>query len=246
MQLYTEHFGVGERLVVLIHGLGATGAVWRRVAPLLVSRGFRVMIPDLRGHGRSPRQGPWGAGIHAADIAEAIADEEPANTILFGHSFGGVVAALVGSGLFGPVPARVIALGVKTDWDDAEIAATRALAEKPPRLFATPEEAEARYLKVAGLEGLVAPGGPETAGGIRSEGGGWTLSADPKVYLCVGPDVPAVLRLCRAPLRLAAGSADPMASPTTMRVIDPGAIFLPGSPHSAQLADPEAVAALVE
>jgi pimeloyl-ACP methyl ester carboxylesterase len=38
--------------VVLVHGAPQTGYCWRRVIPLLSGR-FRVVVPDLRGYGRS-------------------------------------------------------------------------------------------------------------------------------------------------------------------------------------------------
>ena len=38
--------------VVLLHGIGADHTVWNAVLPLLTP-GFRVLAPDLRGHGRS-------------------------------------------------------------------------------------------------------------------------------------------------------------------------------------------------
>jgi pimeloyl-ACP methyl ester carboxylesterase len=39
--------------VVLCHGLTMEGPQFRETAPVLVERGFRVLMPDLRGHGRS-------------------------------------------------------------------------------------------------------------------------------------------------------------------------------------------------
>jgi pimeloyl-ACP methyl ester carboxylesterase len=40
--------------VVLLHGLGDSRRTWRRTAPLL-ARDFRVLMPDLPGHGWSGR-----------------------------------------------------------------------------------------------------------------------------------------------------------------------------------------------
>lgn len=243
--MHVERGGQGDRLAVLLHGLGATGAVWHGVARALARRGWRWMAPDLRGHGRSPHGGPFGYGMHAADLAGLLAAEDPGATVLLGHSFGGVVAALAASGLFGPVPARVVALGVKTDWSAAEVAQAQAQAGRPGRVFATRAEALDRYLKVSGLAGLIGPDAPEAEGGIRAQGEGWVLAMDPGVFGAVGPDVPAILAAVRCPLRLAAGAEDPMVSPATMRRLDPGAILLPGLPHNAHVANPEAVAALL-
>lgn len=245
MRLHVERGGAGPELVVLLHGLGATAAVWRGVADLVAARGRRWLAPDLRGHGRTGGPGPFGYGMQAADLAALLAPEDPGRVIVVGHSFGGVVAALTASGLFGPIPARVVALGVKTDWRESEVAGAQAMATRPARTFATRAEAMDRYLKVSGLSGLVGPDAPETYGGIRPQDDGWALAMDPGVYAAVGPDVPAILSACRAPLRLAAGADDPMASPATLRRIDPGAVLLPGLPHNAHVADPVAVAALL-
>jgi len=243
--LWAAGGGSGDDTVLLLHGLGATAAVWHGVAQALQARGQRWLAPDLRGHGRSPSGGPFGYGNHAADIAALLAGQDMGRVTVLGHSFGGVVAALLGSGLFRPVPARVVTLGVKTDWSEAEIAGALAMAARPARLFASRDEALARYLKVSGLDGLVPPDAPETEGGIRARGEGWALAMDPGVFGAVGPDIAALLAACRAPLRMAAGADDPMVSPDSMRRLDPGAVLLPGLPHNAQVADPVAVADLV-
>ncbi|GAB3614742.1 alpha/beta fold hydrolase [Humibacter ginsengisoli] len=44
--------------IVLLHGHPRTGSTWHRVAPLLVAAGFTVVVPDLRGYGRSTAPQP--------------------------------------------------------------------------------------------------------------------------------------------------------------------------------------------
>ena len=51
-QLYYEERGTGEPLLLLHGGTGA-GADWRHVFTTGDPAGFRVIVPDLRGHGRS-------------------------------------------------------------------------------------------------------------------------------------------------------------------------------------------------
>jgi len=47
--------GSGEPILVLLHGLGATGDVWEGWRPLLTGRWpGRWLAPDLPGHGGSP------------------------------------------------------------------------------------------------------------------------------------------------------------------------------------------------
>jgi acyl transferase domain-containing protein/acyl-CoA synthetase (AMP-forming)/AMP-acid ligase II/acyl carrier protein/predicted alpha/beta-fold hydrolase len=87
-------------LVLCLHGILEQGAAWCEVAARLAERGYCVVAPDLRGHGRSDRVGPGGsynlldflADIDA--IVEQIADKP---FILVGHSLGSVIAAMFAS-----------------------------------------------------------------------------------------------------------------------------------------------------
>lgn len=244
--LHVERGGTGADLVVLLHGLGATGAVWHRLARAIEARGRRWIAPDLRGHGRSPSAGPFGFGLHAADVATLLRDEDPARVTLLGHSFGGVVGALLAGGLFGPLPARLETLGVKLTWSEADLAGARAAAQRPARLFATRDDAQERYARIAGLHGLVAPEAPEMAGGVTAVEGGYALAMNPGVFSAADASVPDLLRRVRVPLRMAAGAEDPMVTLAEMTAIDPAARLLPGQPHNAQITAPEAVLALLD
>jgi pimeloyl-ACP methyl ester carboxylesterase len=51
IQMYYETQGEGEPLV-LLHGFSGSGGAWRRFVPEL-SKQYRLIVPDLRGHGRS-------------------------------------------------------------------------------------------------------------------------------------------------------------------------------------------------
>jgi pimeloyl-ACP methyl ester carboxylesterase len=55
MQLHLRTWGKGDRVVVLIHGLSSHATSWDGVGTSLAERGFRVVAPDLRGHGSSTR-----------------------------------------------------------------------------------------------------------------------------------------------------------------------------------------------
>ena len=43
------------RPVLLLHGFPDTGRLWRHQVPALAAAGFRVIVPDLRGYGRSDK-----------------------------------------------------------------------------------------------------------------------------------------------------------------------------------------------
>jgi pimeloyl-ACP methyl ester carboxylesterase len=83
--------GAGPPLV-LVHGLGGSATNWCELVPLLARR-YRLLIPDLPGHGRSDPL-PAVSGLDSfADRVVAVMEEEggvPAPVV--GHSLGGVVA----------------------------------------------------------------------------------------------------------------------------------------------------------
>jgi pimeloyl-ACP methyl ester carboxylesterase len=83
--------GGSGREAVLLHGLGGSAANWAAVAgPLAGSH--RVLVPDLPGHGGSPRP-PRGADVawFADAVAEAMREAGCGRALIVGHSFGGLV-----------------------------------------------------------------------------------------------------------------------------------------------------------
>ena len=80
--------GVGPT-VALVHGYGGAASNWALVAPRLAER-FRVIVPDLPGHGgSSPLPGPPELVDPYSERLGALLDA-PATVV--GHSFGAVVA----------------------------------------------------------------------------------------------------------------------------------------------------------
>ncbi|WP_328812704.1 alpha/beta fold hydrolase [Rhodococcus sp. NBC_00297] len=81
--------------VVLVHGMGGDGHTWDAFARTLVRRGRRVVVPDLRGHGRSGRARSYLFGEFGDDL-EALLDHLSLTRVdLVGHSLGGHAATLV-------------------------------------------------------------------------------------------------------------------------------------------------------
>jgi pimeloyl-ACP methyl ester carboxylesterase len=74
-------------VLVLVHGLGASGRALERVAPLLAAR-FRVIVPDLPGFGETGG-GPTTIEGMARAVLEVVDAEE---FVAAGHSMGGLVA----------------------------------------------------------------------------------------------------------------------------------------------------------
>ena len=65
LRLSYEIHGAGERVVVLLHGILLDSQMNRRLAADLAEQGFRVVLLDLPGHGRSER--PRHASAHRMD-----------------------------------------------------------------------------------------------------------------------------------------------------------------------------------
>ena len=83
--------GAGEPLI-LLHGLGDSHRTWRRLAPLLATR-YRVMAPDLAGHGFSGRpDAPYTLDWHAGVVAEWMDRVGVSRAHFCGHSYGGGIA----------------------------------------------------------------------------------------------------------------------------------------------------------
>ncbi|MFC9248669.1 alpha/beta fold hydrolase [Streptomyces sp. NPDC057136] len=90
---HTDRPGNGPTLL-LVHGWGGDGAEWSAHRRLWVHR--RVVVPDLRGHGRSPRpRSGYGPRDYAADLAALLDELGTGPVVAVGHSMGGqVVTAL--------------------------------------------------------------------------------------------------------------------------------------------------------
>src|SRR5438874_2142286 len=84
------HYLVGGQgpPLVLVHGLGGAASNWVELAPLLTSR-FRLLVPDLAGHGRSERlPGPASLDVFAGQLAALMELAEMPAAPVVGHSFG--------------------------------------------------------------------------------------------------------------------------------------------------------------
>jgi pimeloyl-ACP methyl ester carboxylesterase len=107
--LVVEEHGAGSLPLVLVHGMVADATFWRSTVRALDGR-HRLIIPELRGHGRS---GPAGDGDYSiaacASDLEAVLDAfDLTRVVLVGHSFGASVAIELASRF----PDRVAALVV--------------------------------------------------------------------------------------------------------------------------------------
>ncbi|AXH95247.1 alpha/beta fold hydrolase [Ornithinimicrobium avium] len=218
--------------MVLLHGLGAVGGVWRGVAS----------APDLPGHGRAAWEPSYSYEGHARAVLEDLPDG-PVDVV--GHSMGGVVALVLAALAPGRVRS-VVGLGIKVRWSPEELAHVAALAQKPPRTFATRDEAAERFLKVAGLTGLVAADDPVVDAGTASRGdGSWTLAQDPRTFGVGAFDMPQLLGAAACRVVLARGEHDRLVSHEELAALVDVPVTLRGLGHNAHVEDLDAVLALL-
>jgi esterase len=81
--------------VVLLHALAARTNTWSDFAAALIGAGRHVIVPDLRGHGRSVRVEQYPLGEFARDTIGLLDRLELPTADLVGHSLGGHVALTV-------------------------------------------------------------------------------------------------------------------------------------------------------
>lgn len=118
--------------VVCIHTAGQSGVQWRRVASALAARGYRVVVPDLPGHGRSEPagNGPVTSLVTYGDwlwkVLDALSVDRP---FVVGCSIGGKLtlelATRPGRPLAGAIameaeagPGRVNVSGLRRELED--------------------------------------------------------------------------------------------------------------------------------
>lgn len=86
--------GAGEPLL-LLHGIMVSGAMFDPLVALLSDR-YRMLIPDLRGHGRSGAlPGPYDVAALAADLDAVRSEAGFERCAVMGYSHGGAVAQQV-------------------------------------------------------------------------------------------------------------------------------------------------------
>src|SRR6266508_592960 len=89
--LYFTEYGSGPPLL-LVHGLMVTGEMFEPVIGHLAAR-HRVIVPDLRGHGRSRGlPSPYTAAQLAADLSLLLDHLGIESTAVLGYSQGGAIA----------------------------------------------------------------------------------------------------------------------------------------------------------
>jgi pimeloyl-ACP methyl ester carboxylesterase len=152
---------VGDgRPLILLHGLAADGTMWLRPGQGLADAGFRLILPDLRGHGQSAK--PHDGGAYPLDV---LADDGLAlvehlgldDYDLGGYSLGAriVVRMLVR----GATPRRAIVAGqglreVLGIGGGAGAMLRRVIAGAGTHQPGSPEERTERWMRSSGVDSV--------------------------------------------------------------------------------------------
>lgn len=143
-KLLVKHYrpsqGTSSRTLLIVHGMSEHSGRYDHIAPNVVDRGWNLIIPDLRGHGRS-----GGAPIHIKRFRQYVGDLQtirrkfrlrPRNTALLGHSMGGLVAlraVQLWPGRFACLVLMSPLLGVKVEIPALTVTTGRVLSYFAPR-----------------------------------------------------------------------------------------------------------------
>jgi pimeloyl-ACP methyl ester carboxylesterase len=81
--------------VVLLHGFPDSSRLWRHQVPALSAAGFKVIVPDLRGYGRSDKPAEveaYGMRFLVGDVLGVMSDAGVQRAHVVGHDWGAAIA----------------------------------------------------------------------------------------------------------------------------------------------------------
>lgn len=220
IRLYAENAGGGGPPVLFVHGFPLSGELWHPTVERLERTGeSRLIVPDLRGHGRSEATAQASMTRYADDLVElldALGERRP--VVFVGLSMGGII----GFEFFRRHRARLGAL---------VLVCTRANAEPPeglPRREAMAQAAlrdGSRVVADAMIGNMFAPG---VAPQLRQR---WydIMAATPAIgvaaaarALAARPDSFPTLPRIDVPTLVIAGDSDAITPPEGLREIHAG------------------------
>ena len=94
IQMYYAIYGAANAgvPVIMLHGGLGHSDVWGYQIPALTAAGYKVVVADSRGHGRSTRSAqPYGYGLMASDVAALLDYLKIPKAAIVGWSDGGII-----------------------------------------------------------------------------------------------------------------------------------------------------------
>ncbi|KAA3610970.1 MAG: alpha/beta fold hydrolase [Calditrichaeota bacterium] len=94
MKLFQQIYGEDDPAIIILHGILGSGRNWHTAAKILAAN-HRVIVPDLRNHGRSPHSDMHRIAGMVDDVISLQQQTQASPSILLGHSMGGLIACEV-------------------------------------------------------------------------------------------------------------------------------------------------------
>ncbi len=251
-KLFYTALGAGP-YVVLLHPTPVDHRFWMPVAEVLAGK-YRVIVPDLRGHGQSELgEGPITVEKLAADAERLLDHLEIAKALLGGCSIGGYTLFEI----WRTMPSRVEAFAFCCSKAQADTEAARAKREET--IAKVRERGTAEFIE-SNLETLIGSAArrrwPEKIAEAREMMQGVPVESIIAVQqgLAARPDSVVTARTLRVPCCVMAGGEDPATPPADMRLLAEqirnggyGAEYseIPDAGHFAPFEQPELVARIL-
>jgi 3-oxoadipate enol-lactonase len=251
-QLFYTALGQGPPLV-LLHPTPVDHRFWLPVAQVLAHR-YRVIVPDLRGHGQSAAgDGPITVERLAADAARLLDDLGIARSLFAGCSIGGYTLYEI----WRSVPERVQGLGFCCAKPQADNDAARRKREE--NIATIRERGVADFIEST-LETVIGPTARRRWPQKTAEARAMMQAVLPEAMIAIQqglaarPDSVATARTLRVPCCVLAGGEDPGSTPADMRLLAEqirnggyGAEYqeIPDAGHFAPFEQPELVARIL-
>jgi pimeloyl-ACP methyl ester carboxylesterase len=234
MKLETWTQGDGPRTAALLHGASMGGEVWRDFGKILVVKyDIKLILLDMRGHGRSPRADHYRVSDFVGDLVETLPQ---GLDFVIGQSLGGVTGAWAMSDV---KPKRFIGLDPAFTADRWSAFLLRNVGPLQPKM--------SDWL-LARLGAPVKGSAPDTLERFRAMWANWDRrmmrelvpSGRKNPFVPIPPAVPSTLVLADPSFVIAPKVAD------ELRSLGWDVRIKPGGEHDLHLQDPAGLAELLD
>jgi pimeloyl-ACP methyl ester carboxylesterase len=210
--------GEHDPTVLLVHGNGGHAHWWDALVPFFVPR-FRLVVPDLRGHGESewPRAPAYAIADFAADLLATADRLAPGRLAIIAHSMGARAAAWFAA--HHPERVRGLALLDTTltgvDPETAQRWRGRVVGQRDGRAYGSYDDAIAAFRFVPPEDGVGQPIRANLAHHAVCERAPnhWTFRFDRAVLSLEGDragDISALVAAVACPIWVGRGSGSPV------------------------------------
>ena len=91
--VHYREWGSGDKVIIALHGWPASSGDYTEFGPTLAKSGYRIIVPDFPGWGKTPEPTQaWNVSDYKTWVEDLTNELNLTRFTLFGHSFGGRVA----------------------------------------------------------------------------------------------------------------------------------------------------------